>query len=91
MISVFDDPEKKAEDLETKEAIKLFTEALKNKRAEKKMPQLRLMKQSGVAQKVISNIETGGNFTMDTYVKLCRALGVVPHVTFKKYRSKRHI
>jgi DNA-binding XRE family transcriptional regulator len=89
MTSVFDDPEKQEDDLETKEAIKHFTEALKQQRAEKKLSQLGLVKKAGVSQKVISEIETGGNFKMGTYIKVCRAMGIVPKVTFKKYRPNK--
>lgn len=89
MTSVFDDPEKQEDDLETKEAIKHFTEALKQQRAEKKLSQLGLVKKAGVSQKVISEIETGGNFKMGTYIKVCRAMGIVPKVKFLKYRPNK--
>jgi transcriptional regulator with XRE-family HTH domain len=87
MNSVFDDPEKQEDDQETKEAIKHFTDALKQKRAEKKLSQLGIVKKAGVSQKIISELETGGNFKMSTYVKVCRAMGVVPKVKFLKYRK----
>lgn len=87
MISVFDDPEKEIEDTETKEAIKHFTEALKNERLAKGFSQMKVMREAGLSQKAVSEIETGGNFTISSYIKISRALGLVPKIRFVRRKS----
>ena len=89
MTSVFDDPEKQEQDLETQKEIKHFTEAFKKERTSKNLSQMGIAKREGLNQKVISEIESGGNFKMSTYIKMCRGIGLVPRVTFRKYRANK--
>ena len=89
MTSVFDDPEENKDDPEIKEAVKHFTDAIRAQRVEKKLSQLKILKISGIAQKTISEIETGGNFRMSNYIKICMAMGIVPRVHFLKYKGKK--
>lgn len=87
--SVFDDPEKQEQDLETQKEIKRFTEAIKEQRLSKNISQMSIAKKEGLNQKVISEVESGGNFKMSTYIKMCRGIGLVPRVTFRKYRKSQ--
>ena len=87
MTSVFDDPEKQKEDLETKEVIKQYTEAIKAERLAKGFSQMKVMREAGLSQKTVSEIETGGNFRMSNYIKIARALGLVPKIRFVRYKK----
>ncbi len=87
MTSVFEDPEKINDDPEIKEAVRHFTEAIKNERLAKGFSQMKVMRDAGLAQKTISEIETGGNFRMSNYIKMCRAIGVVPKIRFVRYKK----
>jgi transcriptional regulator with XRE-family HTH domain len=89
MNSVFDDPEKQEQDLETQKEIKRFTEAIKEQRLSKNISQMSIAKKEGLNQKVISEVESGGNFKMSTYIKMCRGIGLVPRITFRKYRPNK--
>ena len=87
MISVFDDPEKKEDDMETKKVLKQFTDAYKAERIAKGVSQMEVKRKGNIAQKTVSEIETGGNFRMDNYIKMCRAIGLVPKVKFGRYKK----
>jgi transcriptional regulator with XRE-family HTH domain len=89
MNSVFDDPEEIKDDPETQAIVSTFTEALKQARIAKGLSQMKVNRNARISQKTVSEIESGGNFKMNNYVKLCRAIGVVPVVKFLKYRPKK--
>ena len=86
MTSVFDDPEKIKDDPEINKVIRGFTEAYKAERISKGVSQMEVKRREDIAQKSISEIESGGNFRMSNYAKMCRAIGLIPVVKFKKIK-----
>jgi DNA-binding XRE family transcriptional regulator len=91
MTSVFEDPDKIKDDPETQEVIQLFTSEFKKARIDRNISQMQVGRKSNLSQKSISEIETGSNFKMNNYVKMCRAIGIVPAVKFLKYRPKKQV
>lgn len=87
MTSVFDDPEKTKDDAETIERIKHFTDAIRHERTKKGVSQLGLMRETGIAQKTISEIEAGNNFKMSNYIKMSIALGLAPQIHFVRRKK----
>lgn len=90
MKSVFDDPDEIKDEPEIKKIVGQFTSELRRIRIEKEISQMELMRKSNISQKSISEIESGGNFRIDNYVRLCKAMGVTPEVKFR-YRAKKKV
>lgn len=88
MKSVFDDPDEIKDDPEIKKLIGQFTSELRRTRIEKELSQIELGRRSKISQKSISEIESGGIFRIDTYIRLFRAMGVIPEVRLR-YRAKK--
>lgn len=91
MTSVFDDPDKieKKDDKHLQQMINYFCAEFKKQRKEVGISQNKLSKLAGVSQKMISIIEAGENFKIDTYIKMCRGIGLEPRVRFVKHRTPK--
>ncbi len=97
MTSVFDDEESIAKKVAIKEKdspeiekmIKEATSQFKTARVESGISQGKLAKMAGVPQKVVWQLESGGNFKFSTYAKLSIHIGLKPKVILIKHKRPK--
>jgi len=91
MTSVFDDPDKikKKDDTDLQKQIQYFADEFRALRKQKGLSQYRVSQLSGVSQKMISELESGGNFKIDTYIRMLRGIGQEPRIRIVNRRVPR--
>lgn len=88
MNSVFDNTELKQRDPEVTALLQQFAVKIREARLYRQRSQVYVAKKAGISQKVVSQLESGKDIHLSTYIKLCLALQLAPAIRLKsKYEA----